>query len=107
MRGSGDVNDMLTSIKDLRCCGGMTLYGGEGNDDGRDCGGGDTGLFKIKLKMVCFAESNRTSMDARGCELQVGLIGGPIGPTVTKIFLFDRWGADRATSLKKVWGGGG
>ncbi len=28
----------------------MVLYGGEGNDDRRDCGGGDTRSFKIELK---------------------------------------------------------
>ena len=48
MRGRGDVYDMWTSIEDSRFRGRMALYGGEGDDDGRDHGGGDTRLFEIE-----------------------------------------------------------
>ena len=70
-------------------------------------GGGIQGCLRLNKRTDRFAESNRTSTNGRGCKLLVGLIGGPIQPTVTEIFLFYLWGADRATSLKKICGGGG
>ena len=86
----------------LRCHGGMALYGGEGDNDGRDRGGRDTRLFEIELKKDHFAESNQTSTDARGCELQVGLIGGPIQSTVTEIFFLLMGGGLSHQSKKNV-----
>ena len=56
-------------------------------------------------KTIRFAELNRTSTYARGCELQVGLIGGPIRPTVTEIFYLLMGGRPSHQS-KKMWGGG-
>ena len=42
----------------------MALYGGEGNDDGRDRGGGDTRLFEIELKNGSFC---RVELNINGC----------------------------------------
>ncbi len=82
MRERGEVDDMWTSIEDSRCRGGMALYGGEGDDDGWDCSGGDTKSFEIELKngSFCRVESNIRSDSTYGYrDIFILLMGG--GPS--------------------------